>query len=254
MSYEFYYFIICLLIPRLLSHWREGSHRAGFRRMLIVTGTEILLQLPLMSWSSLPLFLVLLFAYHALEILLEKKCDTIMSARIIEFLLIMIAGSFVFGIFDRAIYFNNFFLKIFQAGAHHNALLSHLTAREFKQTIVTLFALLILVNEANNLIRYILGLIKAEPQIQVVPATVQVDVQQLHRGKVIGVIERILFFFFVITGNYTLIAFILTAKGFTRYKELDDKNFAEYVLIGTLLSSTLSIVWAYYIKGILASI
>ncbi|RPH93284.1 MAG: hypothetical protein EHM72_16480 [Calditrichaeota bacterium] len=202
------------------------------------------------------MFMIFLSTIHALQILLEKKADNVMSARILEFLLIMTAGSFFFGLFDRMIFFNEFSRKIIQTVAHHNALLSHLTTREFKRVILYLFALLILVNEANNLIRYVLGLIKAEPRTKIVPpaALDKVDVQELHRGKVIGVIERILFFFFVITGNYTSIAFILTAKGFTRYKELDDKNFAEYVLIGTLLSSTLSIVWAYYIKGILESI
>ncbi len=82
----------------------------------------------------------------------------------------------------------------------------------------------------------------------------EIDKQELNRGKIIGVIERNLFFFFVMTGNYTSIAFILTAKGFTRFKELDDKNFAEYVLIGTLLSSALSIFWAFFIKEIINAI
>ena len=30
--------------------------------------------------------------------------------------------------------------------------------------------------------------------------------------------------------------FVLTAKAFTRFRELDSRDFAEYVLIGTLMS------------------
>ena len=81
-----------------------------------------------------------------------------------------------------------------------------------------------------------------------------IEIQEIKRGKVIGMIERVLFFFFVLTGNYTSIAFVLTAKGITRYKELDDKDFAEYVLIGTLLSSSFAIFCAYFVKSTLAQI
>jgi len=52
----------------------------------------------------------------------------------------------------------------------------------------------------------------------------------------------------VLTKNYGSIAFILAAKAFTRFRELENRDFAEYVLIGTLLSSSLSIFWAYFIR------
>ena len=39
---------------------------------------------------------------------------------------------------------------------------------------------------------------------------------------------------------------MLAAKGFTRFKELDDRDFAEYVLIGTLLSSSLAIASRHF--------
>ena len=102
-----------------------------------------------------------------------------------------------------------------------------------------------LVNEWNNLIRYILGIIKTEPHKN---KELDPDDKELGKGKIIGIVERIMFFFFVITGNYASIGFILTAKGITRFKNLDKRDFAEYVLIGTLLSSAISIFWAYIIK------
>jgi len=126
--------------------------------------------------------------------------------------------------------------------------------------IVYLFALLVLVNEINHIIRFILKLIETEPKLKNgkgesnAKENEAIDSRELHRGKIIGVIERILFFFFVVTNNYASIAFILTAKGITRYKELDDKNFAEYFLIGTLLSSALSIFWAFFIHWMIRTL
>ena len=41
-----------------------------------------------------------------------------------------------------------------------------------------------------------------------------------------------------------LFGFVLAAKSFARFKELDKREFAEYVLIGTLISMILAIVAA----------
>ena len=40
----------------------------------------------------------------------------------------------------------------------------------------------------------------------------------------------------MLSGNIGAIGFVLAAKGITRFRQLDDRDFAEYVLIGTLLS------------------
>ena len=40
----------------------------------------------------------------------------------------------------------------------------------------------------------------------------------------------------------------MAAKGLTRFKELENRGFAEYVLIGTLLSSSLAIVIGLLVK------
>lgn len=57
------------------------------------------------------------------------------------------------------------------------------------------------------------------------------------RGRVIGYLERSLILVLILTGNIGAIGFVLAAKGFTRFKQLDDRDSAEYVLIGTLLST-----------------
>ncbi len=61
------------------------------------------------------------------------------------------------------------------------------------------------------------------------------DAQGKHgAGALIGVLERALILTFVLLHQYTAIGLVLTAKSIARYKELEDRNFAEYYLIGTL--------------------
>ena len=50
-----------------------------------------------------------------------------------------------------------------------------------------------------------------------------------------------LLYSFVLQSQYGAIGFNLAAKAFTRFKALDDRPFAEYVLIGTLLSAYLAL-------------
>ena len=57
-----------------------------------------------------------------------------------------------------------------------------------------------------------------------------------NSGEWIGILERIITLTFVLTQSYTAIAFALTAKSIARFKELDDKDFAEYYLLGTSAS------------------
>lgn len=98
---------------------------------------------------------------------------------------------------------------------------------------------LVVMNEVNNVIRFVLHSLKVEPMEK---DDKIISKAELKRGKIIGIIERIMLYIFAAFGNLTAIGFILAAKGFTRFKELDDRNFAEYVLIGTLLSAALSII------------
>ncbi|NMB87527.1 MAG: hypothetical protein GYA17_04145 [Chloroflexi bacterium] len=73
------------------------------------------------------------------------------------------------------------------------------------------------------------------------------DKRELNAGRVIGILERVIIYTFVLQGQYTAIGFILAAKSFARFKELDNREFAEYVLIGTLLSALLAMMIALFV-------
>jgi hypothetical protein len=69
----------------------------------------------------------------------------------------------------------------------------------------------------------------------------------LRAGRTIGVLERILIFIGLIASSWEILAAVVALKTVARYKELDDRNNAEYFLIGSLAS----ILWAVTMTGLL---
>lgn len=63
-------------------------------------------------------------------------------------------------------------------------------------------------------------------------------------GATIGILERILIVVFVLTGTDVAIGFVVAAKTLARFRLLDDRDFAEYYLLGTLASVSIAIVSA----------
>jgi hypothetical protein len=109
-----------------------------------------------------------------------------------------------------------------------------------------LLGLLLVANEANLFIRWWLNRLQLRPG----SPNVRIDTTEYARGRVIGLLERMLIFFFVLHGQYGAVGFTLAAKGFTRFKELENRGFAEYVLIGTLLSSGLAMLLAVAMRAL----
>ncbi|WP_373893627.1 DUF3307 domain-containing protein [Virgibacillus natechei] len=70
------------------------------------------------------------------------------------------------------------------------------------------------------------------------------------RGKYIGILERILIMVFVVQNVFQGLALLIGMKTITRFKQFEDKSFAEYYLIGTLLSLTIGIAIAFAIRRI----
>ncbi len=74
----------------------------------------------------------------------------------------------------------------------------------------------------------------------------------LQAGMMIGYLERILVFIFILNGQWAAIGFLMTAKSVFRFSDLkmsQDRKLTEYILIGTLLSFGIAIV-----TGLLASV
>jgi len=78
------------------------------------------------------------------------------------------------------------------------------------------------------------------------------DTAGYNHGRIIGTIERLMLLTFVAMKAYDALAFLLTAKGLFRAKELDKSSaFAEYFLVGTLASSMIAIAAGLGIQFVL---
>ena len=66
-----------------------------------------------------------------------------------------------------------------------------------------------------------------------------------NAGRMIGTLERIIMVIFISIGQYSAVGLVLTAKSIARYDRISkDQAFAEYYLLGTLLSTICAVLAA----------
>jgi hypothetical protein len=80
-----------------------------------------------------------------------------------------------------------------------------------------------------------------------------VDAIEFNRGRWIGNLERILLLAIVSQSGYSAIAFLMAAKGFIRSKDLENRAWAEYFLLGTLASMAVALVGGIAIQKIIGA-
>jgi hypothetical protein len=73
-------------------------------------------------------------------------------------------------------------------------------------------------------------------------------------GATIGALERLLIVAFVLVNAEAAVGFVIAAKTIARFKQLDDRGFAEYYLLGTLASVSVAFLSAVIAKAALGSI
>jgi hypothetical protein len=71
-------------------------------------------------------------------------------------------------------------------------------------------------------------------------------------GATIGILERILIVILVLTSSEAAIGFVVAAKTLARFRQLDDRDFAEYYLLGTLASVSVALVTAIVARAVLS--
>ncbi len=109
------------------------------------------------------------------------------------------------------------------------------------QTYLIVFVgFLLTQKEATIVIRLILRKLRALPRQ--VPESRKKDQREYDLGRIIGMLERIFLYFLIIWDQIGAIAILIALKSLARYKELEDKHFAEYFLIGSLLSILTAVI------------
>lgn len=94
------------------------------------------------------------------------------------------------------------------------------------------------------------GAILLEKALNVIDIKI-LDKEEVSIGRYIGIVERALILTLVTFGSISSIGIIFTAKSLARYKELDEKNFVEYYIFGTLTSLFLALVGGLFLKSII---
>jgi len=73
-------------------------------------------------------------------------------------------------------------------------------------------------------------------------------------GEAIGILERLLIVTLVLAGAEAAIGLVIAAKTLARFKQLDDRDFAEYYLLGTLASVAVATISAFVAVAALDSL
>lgn len=74
----------------------------------------------------------------------------------------------------------------------------------------------------------------------------------IARGRTIGALERAIALTLVLLGQYGALGLIVAAKSIARFKALEDREFAEYFLVGTLASLLLALAGGLGLKALLS--
>jgi len=116
------------------------------------------------------------------------------------------------------------------------------TQTDWFRDISWIVVVLVIYKPANITIKRMLSMYKPEDEVEENDRN-----QDKKAGGFIGFLERIIILSFLSIGQYAAIGLVLTAKSVARYDKISkDKKFAEYYLLGTLLS-TVIVLAAYFI-------
>lgn len=100
------------------------------------------------------------------------------------------------------------------------------------------------------LVRRVLDLVPVSDSPRAGKSAITIPAVELSRGLVIGVLERALALTLVLTNQFSALGLILAAKALARFRAMDDRDFAEYVLIGTLTSLLLALLVGLAIRDL----
>lgn len=248
MNYTIYFAVMNLiLVSRLPLTLRDDG--ATDNRSLYLMG---LIPLPILVFFELNLSLVLLFIYLILtpylSFLLEADQKNLNRNRFVMLLIHLVVIALLTGrLYDLSpapwlSKLESFLVEMFTpAGKTPSIDTNWLTLHAI------LFGFLIILNEVNIMVRLMLSRLGLSPPDK--KKSRPINEEQYRTGRVIGFLERIFVFLFILLQQYAAVGFILAAKGIVRYPDFGNRTFAEYILIGTLLSTLFAMVMAFLAKA-----
>jgi hypothetical protein len=240
----FLYLLNVVLVTRAFWVFRDGK----VSLQILIPGIAIqLLALVALRIDSIVLTLAagVVLLINFLNWFLEHQIKTTvnrLSIRLVSFAVWLIfLGVFSSDLFE--ISFAGWVLKCVQCVKEFGSMTRLIEGSHMFVFLASTAGTIIAVFEAHVAIRFLFEMLNVKPGNEAdnnTKGVINVDQVDYNRGRVIGALERLLTFFLVLQGAYGALGFLIAAKGITRFKQLDDREFAEYFLIGTLLSIILA--------------
>lgn len=113
-----------------------------------------------------------------------------------------------------------------------------------KQFLTWLLAVLLIYKPADILIQKILKSYKPASEMK----NNKIITKDNNTGRIIGMTERTIMLVFLAIGQYSSVGLVLTAKSIARYDKISkEQDFAEYYLLGTLLSTIIVVLCSFII-------
>lgn len=149
-----------------------------------------------------------------------------------------------------AIIFGGCFLLGLKGGEYTNLFGKRLDFSFISRETSVLLGILICAEPASLFVKMVLDKLSEETErLHREASDIIIAEYNPQTGSVIGIMEREIIFILGIIGQFGTIGFVLAAKSLARYKQLEDQQFAEKYIVGTLLSSFIAIICAVIIKN-----
>ena len=245
-------FLNGLLLSRLVYVFNDG--RLSSRTLIIFGLIQVALCLLVFTvgWPSFVLAVLLLFVLLVPERSLSQ--DWLNESRFMGLLVILIATAVLRDTLYPAPWLETVLTGLTGIFWNEGANIGDLLSPGFWFFL----GFLLVGNEANLLIRSIFHRFNLAPHVKAdnvnESSPDQLDEQEYNAGRVIGILERwLMYSVLLVSQNFNVIALIIAAKGFARFRQMEERTFAEYVLIGTLSSMLLTILAVQIIGGLSGS-
>lgn len=214
------------------------KHCLRYGLMLIICSTIFLTKSELLKFMMCILIIGVLHGLtDTLKILIEKQMNLTPKELLYLFILDQIFHTIILILL----------CKIFNitGGIYVDVFNKNYDVNSFNNILNFIIGILICGRPASIVVKLVFSTFKPKKQDQLL-----VKIENPKVGSYIGILERVIIFFLGIMSQYSAIGFVLTAKSVARYKQLEDQTFAEKYLVGTLLSTVISIacvgIYNYY--------
>lgn len=245
-------FLNGLLLSRLVFIFNDGRLSGRAITLLASVQAALCLLLFTLGWPAVILAVLVLLVHLATEYWSNE--NWLNESRILSLLVILVATTALRNQLILTPWLQALLTELVSLFGSASANIDDLLS----PALWFLLGFLLVANETNLLIRSLFHRFNLEPRVRTDhdkhKSNDQLDDEEYNAGRVIGILERwLMYSVLLVSQNFNVIALIIAAKGFARFRQMEERAFAEYVLIGTLASMLLTILVAQIIGGLSGS-